>query len=369
MTTRRSFTAQLAWLGLAASPEAVLAQRALAPRDWPRDTVWLNANENPEGPPPASLEAIRRAAPDTWRYHFPALRDFNAVVAQSEQLSPDQVVMGAGSTEVLNLAVLVFTSATRPLITADPIFEAPAEVARALARPCIRVPLTSTYAADVRQMVAKAESAGGGLLYLCNPNNPTSSMTPRSDLAWLVSNLPRNTVALVDEAYLHFVDNYEQQSALQWVREGREVIVTRTFSKLYGMAGLRVGFACGRPDLMRQLRPFRASAISILGARAVEAALADAPKIIAQRRARTAKTRGEFCEWLDRRKLRYIKPYANFVMIEVGGDVRRIAAALAQRNIAVGRPFPPLDTMMRVTIGSDRDMARFKEAFASVMEG
>ncbi len=369
MTSRRLFAAQLAAMGagIAASPEVILAQRALSLQNWSSDTVWLNANENPEGPPPAALEAMQRIALQTWRYHFPAFRDFYANVARSEQLAPEQIVVGAGSTEVLNLAVLIFTSPSRPLITADPTFEAPAEIASALGRPCIPVPLTPAYAADVKRMVEEAERAGGGLIYLCNPNNPTSSMTPREDLAWMVANLPRNTVALIDEAYLHFVDSYESESALRWVREDREVIVTRTFSKIYGMAGLRVGFACGRPDLVGRLRPFRNSVISILSARAVEAALAGAPKTIAQRRARLTRIRGELCEWLDKRKLRYIKPYANFIMIEVGPNVRQIAAALARKDIAVGRPFPPLNTMMRVTIGAERDMARFQEAFAEVI--
>jgi histidinol-phosphate aminotransferase len=366
MTTRRSFAAQLA--GFSVSPEMLLAQRALPARNWPRDTVWLNANENPDGPPPAAIEAMRRTAPETWRYHFPAFRDFQALVARSEQLSPDQIVIGAGSTEVLNLAVLAFTSAARPLITAEPTFEAPAEIASALGRSCIRVPLTAAYAADVKRMAAEAERTGGGLIYLCNPNNPTSSMTPHEDLAWLASNLPRNTVALIDEAYLHFVDGYESLSALEWVREGRNVIVARTFSKLYGMAGLRVGFLCGSPDLLAALRRFRNNPISILSARAVEAALVDSRTIIAQRRARLSKTRGELCDWLNKRNLRYIKPYANFLMIDVGSNARQIGAALAGKGVAVGRPFPPLDTMMRVTIGTDRDMARFKEAFAAVVQ-
>ncbi len=352
--------------GFAASPEAILAQRALPGHNWSPNTVWLNANENPDGPPAGAIEAMRRVAPDTWRYHFPEFREFDRTVARSEQLSPDQIVVGAGSTEVLNLAVMLFTSASRPLIAADPTFEVPGDVAAALGHPVIRVPLTSTYAADVKRMAAEAARAGGGLIYISNPNNPTSSMTAHEDLAWLVSNLPRNTIALIDEAYLHFVDGYEAQSALRWVREGKDVIVARTFSKIYGMAALRVGFACGKPDLVGQMRPYRGSAISILSARAVEAALADGAKLIAERRSRLARIRGELCDWLDKRKLRYIKPYANFVMIEVGPNLRQIGAAMARRDIAVGRPFPPLDTMMRVTIGTERDMARFREAFAAV---
>jgi len=339
-----------------------LAQRALAGRTFPPGTVWLNANENPDGPPRAALHAISRFAGQTWRYHFQAFRDFYAAVARSERLEPEQIVVGAGSTEVLNLAVLVFTSATRPLITCHPTFEAPAETAQALGRPCLTVPLTPSYAADVKRLAAEADRAGGGLIYLCNPNNPTSSLTPTEHLAWLVSNLPRDTVALIDEAYLHFVEDCDSRSALAWVRQGRNVIVARTFSKIYGMAGLRVGFACGKPELIRRIRPFRNNVISILSARAVEAALAEAPSILPQRRARLIRIRSDLCAWLRSRNLRYIEPYANFVMIDVG-DARRLAELLAQKNIAVGRPFPPLDNLLRVSIGSQSDMARFKQAF------
>lgn len=370
MTTRRGFAAQLAGIaaGLRASSEMALAQRALTGGNWSPDTVWLNANENPEGPPAAAIQAMNRAVPESWRYHFPAFGEFYATVARSERLEPGQVVVGAGSTEVLNLAVLVFTSATRPLITAHPTFEAPAEIARALGRPYLPVPLTPTYAADVRRMAAEAERAGGGLLYLCNPNNPTSSLIPKEDLAWLVANLPRDTVVLIDEAYLHFAEDCDSRTALPWVREGRNVIVTRTFSKIYGMAGLRVGFACGKPELMRQLRPFRNNVISILGVRAVEAALADAANIVGQRRAKLVRIRSGLCDWLRKKNLRYIEPSANFVMIDVG-DARKVAMLLGQKNIAVGRPFPPLDKMMRVTLGSETDMAKFKEAFAQVYPG
>jgi histidinol-phosphate aminotransferase len=342
-----------------------LAQRALAGRTWPPGTLWLNANENPEGPPAAAIEAIRRLAGETWRYHFEAFRDFYATVARSERLEPEQVLVGAGSTELLSLAVLVFTSATRPLIYAHPTFEAPPELAKALGRPSVPIPLAPPWAADVKRMAAEADRAGGGLIYLCNPNNPTSSLTPTEDLAWLVSNLPRNTVVLIDEAYLHFVEDCDARSALGWVRQGKNVIVTRTFSKIYGMAGLRAGFACANPELIAQLRPFRNNVISILSARAVEAALASAATMIPERRSRLIRIRQDLCNWLRVRNIHYIEPYANFVMIDVG-DARRVASLLAGKNIAVGRPFPPLENLMRVTLGAESDMAKFKVAFAQV---
>jgi histidinol-phosphate/aromatic aminotransferase/cobyric acid decarboxylase-like protein len=266
---------------------------------------------------------------------------------------------------LLNLAVLVFTSASRPLIAAHPTFEAPVEIARALGRECKLVPLTASWAADVRRMVAEADRSGGGLIYLCNPNNPTSTLTSGEDLAWLIANLPRDTVALIDEAYLHFVEDCDARSALAWVRQDKNVIVTRTFSKIYGMAGLRVGFACGKPELIRQLRPFRNNVISILSARAVVDSLANAATLIAQRRAKLIKIRSGLCDWLRARNVAYLEPYANFVMIDVG-DSRRLAGLFAERNIAVGRPFPPLNNLLRVSIGSEADMAKFREVFAQV---
>jgi histidinol-phosphate aminotransferase len=371
MITRRSFGRRAAALAGAVSAwtEATLAQRALIGETFSPNTVWLNANENPDGPCRAAIEAMNRVVPETWRYHYPEFREFNAAVARSERLDPEQIIVGAGSTEVLNVIVAAFTSATRPLITPVPTFEVPAEFARALGHKWVRVPLTSTYAADVKRLAQEAASAGGGLIYLCNPNNPTSSMTPKADLAWLVSNLPPETVLLVDEAYLHFVENYEQESALPWVKEGKNVIVTRTFSKIYGMAGLRVGFGCGRPDLIGKVRPFRNNAITIVGARAVLAALSEASTLIPQRRARLLKVRSGLCEWLRERNLRYIEPHANFIMIDVGMDSRGLGLALLKKDVAVGRPFPPLDKMLRVSIGTEQDMAKFRQAFAEVYTG
>ncbi len=359
MITRRAFA-----FSVAAFTEAGLAQRALVPNDWPADTVWLNANENPDGPPGPALDAIAAVAPEVWRYHFPELGAFAASIARSESLGPEQVTVGAGSTEILNVAVAAFTSPTRPVIVSEPTFEAPAEMARALGHPVVSIPLTESYTADVKRMAEAAKA--GGLIYLCNPNNPTSSLTPAEDIAWLVENAPRDTVVLIDEAYLHFVDGYEQRSGMRWVLAGKDVVVTRTFSKIYGMAGLRCGFGAAPAVLTRRMRPFRNNMISAVALRAATAALAAGPKLIADRRTRLARVRTGLCRWLDTHKFRYIGPQANFIMIETGRNAREIGAALAARKIAVGRPFPPLDSMLRVTIGTEVDMARFESAFLAV---
>ena len=371
MITRRGFARRAAWLGAAwpAWTEAALAQRALIGDTWSPNTVWLNANENPDGPSRAAIEAMNRVVPESWRYHYPEFREFNAAVARSEGLEPEQVIVGAGSTEVLNVIVAALTSPTLPLIMPAPTFEVPLEFARALGHKWVQTPLTSSYAADVKRLAEEADRAGGGLIYLCNPNNPTSSMTPKAELAWLVSNLPRETVLLVDEAYLHFVENYQQETALPFVRQGHNVIVARTFSKIYGMAGLRVGFGCAKPELIWKLRPFRNNAISIVGARAALASLGEATTLIPQRRARLLKVRSNLCAWLRARNLRYIEPHANFLMIDTGVDARQLGLDLLKKDVAVGRPFPPLDKMLRVTIGTAEDMGKFQRAFAEVYKG
>ena len=187
--------------------------------------------------------------------------------------------------------MVAFTGPDRPLISVSPAYEGPIELTRALGRPVVLTPLREDYTADVKKLAEAADRAKGGLIYLCNPNNPTSAMVKSAEIDWLVANLPARTVLLVDEAYIHFGESPDLKSALPYVRQGKDVIVTRTFSKIYGMAGLRVGFAAARPEFIGQLAPLRINVISIVTARAVLAALANRDQIVPARRAALAKTR------------------------------------------------------------------------------
>jgi histidinol-phosphate aminotransferase len=365
MFTRRKFAAVTAGI----LTEAALAQRAAVSGAIPKDMAWLNANENPEGPPKPALEAMMKVLPESGRYHYQAFREFYAEVARSEGLEANQLLMGAGSSEVLQAAVHALSGPDRPMIAMSPTYEAPMGIVEALSRKVIRVPLTKDYAADVRRMVKAAEDAGGGLLYLCNPNNPTSSVTGKSDIAWMMANMPVNTAALIDEAYIHFSNSPELESALRYVKDGRAVVVTRTFSKIYGMAGMRAGFACARPDLIERMAPFRNNVISIVTARGVLAALGDREAILGGRVARFRKVRDDLTDWLRSKNLKYIEPHANFIMIDTGRDVRTISGPMVAKGVAVGRPFPPMDTWMRVSIGSPSDMDKFKQVFWEVYSG
>ncbi len=368
MVTRR----ELARVGFAALAgrmlsESAYAQRAAIQGKLPPDTVFLNANENPEGPPRSSIEAMAKVLPEGGRYHYQEFRDFYTTLARSEDLAPEQIQVGSGSSEVLHAAIDVFTSPTRPLITVSPTYEGPVELtSRGLGRQVIQVPLEPPYAADVKKLVEHATVSGGGLIYLCNPNNPTSSVTPKKDIAWLIDNLPVSTVVLIDEAYAHFAETPDFESALGYVRQGKPVVVTRTFSKIYGMAGLRAGFAAAPPELIAKMAPFRNNVISIVTVRAVLAALEESKTLIPERKAKYIRIRRELCEWLRDRGVSYIEPQANFVMIDVGRDARDFVFGMPPKGVAVGRPFPPMTNFLRVTIGTDGEMAKFRDVFWSV---
>ena len=368
MITRRRFACDVgavAVLGGTCVGELFFANRS-RPDDVPRqDVTWLDANENPAGPPPSALSAIMNSAAAVARYHFDELAPFNEGIATSEGLAPEQVLPGTGSAEVINMAIWAFTT-SRPLITATPTYEFPIELAHTLGRKVIEVPLSESWHFPVGKLAEEATKAQGGLIYVCNPNNPTSSCTPHKDLRWLANNLPSNTILLVDEAYIHYVADSETESAIRFVQDKCNVVVTRTFSKIYGMAGARVGFGCAEEDLIRELKRFRSNVIPILGLRAATAAIGERLTLVPSRRANVARIRQQLCEWLLQRNVGYIEPHANFIMIDIGRDARSFGAEMFRRGVAVGRPFASLSQMLRVTIGSEQEMMRFRDVFWGV---
>jgi len=364
MLSRRKF-GSLALTGLGS--ELAFAQHAAVLGAVPADTVWLNANENPEGPPAEAKAAISDAIQDAGRYNHRFFQVLNEALARFAGVQPDQVIQGAGSTEILHCALHAFTSADKPLITVWPTWEMARDVVEAAGGRVVKVPLTKHWSADVERLAAEAKKAGGGVIHLGNPNNPTSSITPKRELRWLAEHLPPNTVLLIDEAYIQFADSQNVESGITYLREGRNVIATRTFSKLYGMAGVRVGFGCGPADLLRRMQPFRNNVISILGARAVMAAIQLGDGFLAERRARRNRIRAELCAWLDRNGRRYIPPHGNFILIDIGGNVQEAIARMLAEGVAVGRRFDSVDTWMRVAIGTDREMDKFRTAFQRVV--
>ncbi len=159
----------------------------------------------------------------------------------------------------------------------------------------------------------------------------------------------------------------KHRARFRFVKEGKNVLVTRTFSKIYGMAGLRVGYVAARPDLIAKMEPYRNNVISIVSVRAVSAAIDLGPKMLEERKAKIVHTRNELCSWMSENKFKFIPPQANFVMIETGRDAKQVQAAMLAKGVAIGRQFPPLNTMIRVSIGTDAEMAKFRRVFTEVM--
>jgi histidinol-phosphate aminotransferase len=365
--TRREFGRLALLLGAGAGlpfyNEAALAQDIKAIASIPPDAVRLNANENPLGPCPAALEAVRSVVPHSGRYGFGLSNAFVEALAAAEGLPETHILPSAGSSDPLHRSVLAFTSPTRSLVLADPGYEAPVGAARFLGAKIIQVPLRKDWSHDVRAM-AKADP-NTGVIYVCNPNNPTGSVTRKEDIEYLAANKPAGCVVLIDEAYIHFATT--ATPATELVAAGKDVIVLRSFSKLYGMAGLRAGAALARPDLLERVRGY--GGIGFLPSTGLAAAVASLKDkaLVPERRRVVAEIREDLFAWLDKKGYAFLPSEANMVMIDGKRPGPEIAAAMLEQKVAIGRAWPSLPTHVRVTIGTADEMAKFKAAFARVM--
>ena len=372
-SSRRSF---LRLAGLAATLPllseghlARAAQQAVAPKTsdgFPHPTnpnaVMINANENPLGPCDAALAAITSIARTGGRYDATGCEDeLTAQLAAQFALPADHISIYAGSSEPLQFATLAFTSPTRSYVTADPSYEAGAVAAAAGGARVLKVPLTATYAHDIRAMIAADPNAG--VLYICSPNNPTGTLTPKDDILWALDHKPAGSILLVDEAYIHVSNS---PSVLDQVALGKDLIVLRTFSKVYGMAGIRCGVAFGRPDLLRRLDLYGRNALPVTALAAACASLRQ-PDLVATRRKIIADTRTSTFAWLDRKGYKYIPSLSNCFMIDTGRPGRQVIAAMQQYDVYIGRTWPIWPNHVRITVGTPHEMEVFQTAFDKVM--
>ena len=243
----------------------------------------------------------------------------------------------AGSSDPLHRAVLAFTGPDKSYVVADPGYEAGARAARFIGAKTISVPLRKDYAHDVSAMAQADPDAG--LIYVCNPNNPTGSITPKEDIEYLVAHKPKDAIVLLDEAYIHLSKNAEPASAL--VAAGKDVIILRTFSKLYGMAGLRAGAALGRPDLLAKLRGYGAGALPVTGMVGAIASL-KAKGLVEERRDVIADIREETAAWLVKKGFSVLPSEANMLMVDVRRPGREVFQAMLKEKVVIGRTWPSM---------------------------
>ncbi|HXM11507.1 MAG TPA: pyridoxal phosphate-dependent aminotransferase [Terriglobales bacterium] len=364
--SRRSF------LSLSAAASAAVAFRIVTEpmlaharqHTFAKDAIRIDANENPLGPSAAARAAAAVIVSQGGRYSDWLTDDLAKTLAEMEGLTVEQVRVYPGSSEPLHHTVCAFASSQRGYVTADPGYEAGIFAAQAIGAKVVKVPLTKTYAHDVKAMLAAAPDAG--VFYVCSPNNPTGTLTSHSDIEYLVDNKPKSSVVLVDEAYIHFCD---APSVMDLVKAGKEVILLRTFSKIYGMAGLRCGAAFGRPDLLDRIENYAGwNAMPITALVAASASLKDA-QLVPERKRINARVRGEVFAWLDRNRYSYIPSQANFFMLDTKRPAKPAIDAMAKQNVFIGRIWPSMPTYTRVTIGTTAEMEQFQVAWQKVMTG
>ncbi|PIB94744.1 pyridoxal phosphate-dependent aminotransferase [Caulobacter sp. FWC2] len=346
------------------APPSGMALHGQSPNAPPPSMTLINANENPLGPSKAACDAIARVAPLGGRYDLNGETDLLArTFAAQNGLKLENVAVYAGSSEPLHYSVLAFTSPTKSFVTADPSYEAGMYAAKTSQAKVVKVPLTADCAHDVKAMV-KAD-AQAGVIYICNPNNPTGTLTTKQDIVWALENKPAGSILLVDEAYIHLTD---AQDTLDLVAAGKDLIVLRTFSKIYGMAGIRCGFAVARPNLLAKLAPFGQNAMPITGSAAARASLEDA-SLVPTRRKIIGDTRRDTLAWLKANNYKVIgDPQTNCFMIDTGRNGKAVFAAMKAKNVLIGRTWPIWPNAVRVSVGTPEEMAKFKVAFKEVMD-
>ena len=260
--------------------------------------------------------------------------------------------------------MITFTSPQRTYVTADPGYEAGMFAAAATEARVVKVPLTKTYAHDTKGMIAAAPDAG--LFYICNPNNPTGTLTPHSEIEYLVENKPQGSVVMVDEAYIHFCD---APSTLDFVKAGKDVIVLRTFSKTYGMAGLRCGLAIARPDLLEKLMARAGwNFMPVTAVAAASASLKD-PNLVPERKRINASVRQATFQWLDSNGYTYIPSESNCFLLNTKRPGKETIDAMAKQNVYIGRIWPIMPTWVRITVGTQDEMLKFQSALQKAMRG
>jgi histidinol-phosphate aminotransferase len=367
--SRRRFTGALsAALGgaIVAPARPARAGQAPAPAAPARAVVDLSSNENPYGPSPAALEAMTRSQAVASRYPDDAETLAAEAIARHHGVARERVVLGCGSSEILRLCDAAFLGPGRTVVAADPTFEAVLAYAKATKAEAVKVPLTADFRHDLAAMAAICD-ARTGLVYVCNPNNPTGTVVDAAAMRAFLARVPPTAVVLVDEAYHHFVEDPGYSSVVDWIPSQPNLIAARTFSKVYGMAGMRLGYAIATEENATALRAQASWANANAAVLAAAVASLEDPALVARQTGRLNGTRKRLVEALRRDGRRIIPSEANFVMIHVGRDVQGVVDAFKDRGIRVGRRFASMPDWLRITVGTPDETDAFLAALREIV--
>jgi len=329
----------------------------------PDGPIRLDSNENVYGPSAKTVGAIRAALDSVNRYPF---REYDALlerIANVHRVKPEQVKLGCGSTEILRLAAAAFLGPGKQLIEASPTFEAIGHYARSMGAEVISLPLTANFAHDLDVMLGQM-GPPCALVYICNPNNPTGSLTPRIDIEKFIGKLSDSTYVIIDEAYHHYAGRSAMYASfLDRPVENDRVIVSRTFSKIFGLAGLRLGYGIASAATAKRMNSY--ATLDNVNGVVVKAAMAalDDTESVTKFIKRNEDTRAEFFNQATARLLKPIDSHANFVMLDTHHPADEVIEHFRKKNVLIGRRFPPMDNYIRVSLGTPGEMEAFWRAW------
>lgn len=330
--------------------------------------IKLNYNENPYGPSEPVLEAMTEAFKYSMRYNYPDHGVVDAIAA-FHGVSRENILLGAGSGEILEVVGLTYLQNGKKIVGMDPTFGAVYQHASGINAEAIKVPLNPDYSQNIPALIEATNKnyRDVGFVYICNPNNPTGMCVSAAEIRELLDGIPVDVPVLIDEAYHHFVEDPTYATSIPYVVEGRKVIIARTFSKLYGMAAIRLGFAISTPEMIDAMNIYTTGSISAQAKWGAVAAMEDTR---AQQRVRDVTIALRKKTSADLVKLGYevIPSETNFFMLRTGRQAREVIAEFRKRDIVVGRPFPPMLEYIRVSIGTEEEMGKFMVAFKEIFE-
>jgi histidinol-phosphate aminotransferase len=326
--------------------------------------VLLDHNENAYGPSEKVRAVLAEAPAAGNRYPREEYEILRGKLAFLHSVKVDNVLLGGGSSEILRMAASAFTGPSKRLVQALPTYAALGRFAKAGGAEVVEVPLTKTYAHDLDVILSRVgDGNSAGLVYICNPNNPSGTLTIRRDIEAFIEKLPGNIYVLIDEAYCHFVSPHQAYASfLDRTIDNPRVIVCRTFSKVYGLAGMRIGYAVGRLDALKRLAAWQLHyCLPTLSARAAIAAVDDSAYVRAAIK-RNADDRQEFMNQVNTRMLRPIDSHANFAMLNPLRSADMVVEHLKRNNILVAPIFPTMEKYIRVSLGTPDEMLAFWNA-------
>ncbi len=322
--------------------------------------IKLSGNENPYGFSPNARQVLLDSIADGNRYANPEIvAKLEQEIARREGLKPENVVLGTGSGEVLCMAAIAFGQ--KEIVAPDPTFPSLMRYAEYFGAKVKNVPLNEKFEHDFGAM-ARNISENTSLVYVCNPNNPTAGLSPIDDLRSFCREAAKKTLVFADEAYLEFTDDFPRNSMIDLVQKGENVIVSRTFSKIYGLAGLRIGYGLAKAELAQKLKRYRMTWFNNPSLSAALAAYTD-QDFVAQSKKRNLEVRHDFMSELDRMNLKYTPSEANFLWVNVGEEMNYLGDKMRQRNILLGNP---RKGWVRVTIGTADEMQKFAKALKEI---